>query len=666
MRRTSSHAVAVLILIGLASCGTSEAVPGTVVDDFDPSCAGAPQLHVKAFTCWGEAIDEEASSLPAPFLLGVDVPRDIAVEIPGVGDASVTVSWSGEASREGLNLSISRGYASGAFHGEMRGDKFCPAYTVAVGVEHPWFACQAREPSRNEAELFTSGQSFYASLYADLLKARTRIHGVTWWWQSNFELVRPDNHATLTTEERTLNTTMSVLESLPEVTKRITVARFTPNMATGMAYMNTDLALRSHFEPEDDAFEIMSQGNPTPVPLVGSFTPLEHPIPFVERLLERNPELAELGFVAYEQAQSALEVTVEGASYHQKAWVIDGETTYIGGMNIKSTDWDTDEHDPFEVFRMKFDSTLEERQAVLERRALPDLGPRKDYGMKVAGPAAHAADAVMQERWDFGRVQGEMYSEKTTPFELLPAPPEVEDGVLLQVQATMPEPFSRRSILESMDKAIRNAKDFIYIEDQYFRMPVLLDAFEEAFANSPDLYVVVVTKPVSMADGALKWSIDMNDQLESMANGRYLLLTMTSYGEGYLEGTDSLSPVFAPMDIHAKMLMVDNKYMNVGSCNKNNRGLLLEGELNVAVLDETFVKSAKQRVLGLATGRPGTDWTRSGAVIFAEMKALAAQNQARMDEATESGEPLETEPEGFLYPLDFGDEYLLEVGPDMF
>jgi len=391
-----------------------------------------------------------------------------------------------------------------------------------------------------------------------------------------------------------------------------------------------------------------------------------HPDPFASRVAE-NPALAGLDFEpAGESLEAAVGITVEGASWHQKAWAVDGRVAYVSGMNVKSVDWDTDDHDPFDPRRMKFMSTEEERIAVQARLALSDTSPRKDYGIRVAGPGALDVDAIIKARWDLGRAAGDLYAEHTTDWELLPPAAEPPGGVLLQVQTTQPEPMGERSILESTDKAIRSARDLIYIEDQYFRMPVLLDAFQEALDASPELRIVVVTQPVSILDGAKKWTVIMDDALREMAGDRYLLLGMESYAAGHLLDPEELTPHFQAMNVHSKMLIVDDVYLSVGSCNKNNRGLLIEGEMNVAVVDEAFVRDARQRILANATGRVDLDWNRSGAAVAADLAGIAESNEEIRAEALSSGAVPDDEPSGFLYPLAHTPDYLLDIGPDIF
>jgi phosphatidylserine/phosphatidylglycerophosphate/cardiolipin synthase-like enzyme len=661
-------------LLAISSCTSQEgaeprpcAAPEASTQRLALECPTAPQVTVVPLDCWGRKLP--GTTAPEPWVPGnTGASRSWELAAEGYEPTSLEAVWAGVGDASGLMVTSSgRALAAVALAPASEGG--CPGYTVIVGLDHQWLACSGRPPSKNRAELFTSGEALYKRLAAELPAAEERVHAVTWWWQSDFELVRPmDQPPAMPRQERWARSVMALLESLsPSVEIRVIVEQFASQTAVGMAYVNTDPALRVHAYDTQDRFEAMCQGNPTPVPVQGAYLPVEHPVPFIARAKAANPELAGLAFLpASDRLDAPLDTCFDAASFHQKAWALDGRVAYVGGMNVKAADWDSDSHAVFDARRMLFKSSAEERQAVIDKEALPDVAPRKDYAMRLEGPAAHDVDEIIRMRWDWGRARGDLLSESTTPFEPLPVAAEPADGLLLQVEATMPEPFGERSILESMDKAIRNAGDFIYIEDQYFRMPVVLDAFKAALAGSPGLHVVVVTPDVSLADGAKKWTLVMDEEMRQAAGDRYHLFRARSFEVGHLSGPDSETPVFQDINLHSKMILVDEAYLNVGSCNKNNRGLLYEGELNVAVLDASFVRDARSLILAQLTGDSQFDWLAPGAAVAARLEEIADRNEEIRLAVEADGLVPATPPSGFLYPLSFTPDYLLDVGPDLF
>ena len=50
------------------------------------------------------------------------------------------------------------------------------------------------------------------------------------------------------------------------------------------------------------------------------------------------------------------------------------------------------------------------------------------------------------------------------------------------------------------------------------------------------------------------------------------------------------------VDIHAKLLMVDDVFLTLGSCNIHDRGFELEAEINLAVVDPALVRATRLRL----------------------------------------------------------------------
>jgi phosphatidylserine/phosphatidylglycerophosphate/cardiolipin synthase-like enzyme len=403
----------------------------------------------------------------------------------------------------------------------------------------------------------------------------------------------------------------------------------------------------------------MLQGNPVAAPLDAEWDVPVAPFSFVARVRDNPSHTWRSFFEPVGNLEAALS-TLEAASYHQKVLMVDDDVAYISGMNVKSTDWDTDQHRVFDHRRMRFNATLAERQAVKDRQALPDQGPRKDYGIRIQGPAARDLDDVLRVRWDHGMATGAMFPEDHTPYTLLdPAPP--SGNVTAQVVATMPDPYAEQSILETLNKATRQAKDLIYIEDQYWRAPILHDAIRTAMDANPALHLVVVTKPIALADGGKKYTVLADEELRSLYPDRYLLLQLKTFDR------EAGQVYFQNMDVHSKIQFIDDVYICVGSANKNNRGLLYEGELNAAVHDPVFVGPARDRVLVNLVGPDRADSIidRTGAEIFAALKTQALSNASIELELTANPEA-DVAPAGFVYPLAIEPGWILEVGPDIF
>jgi phosphatidylserine/phosphatidylglycerophosphate/cardiolipin synthase-like enzyme len=107
--------------------------------------------------------------------------------------------------------------------------------------------------------------------------------------------------------------------------------------------------------------------------------------------------------------------------------------------------------------------------------------------------------------------------------------------------------------------------------------------------------------------------------------------------------------------------MVDDVFISIGSCNHNNRGLVYEGEMDVAILDPAFVREARRRIFSGILDAYYTD-PDDTATMFGEFEQAAAWNDAVWTRWEEEGWdisldgaplPVEYDPRGILYPLDF-------------
>jgi phosphatidylserine/phosphatidylglycerophosphate/cardiolipin synthase-like enzyme len=314
----------------------------------------------------------------------------------------------------------------------------------------------------------------------------------------------------------------------------------------------------------------------------------------------------------------------------------------------------------------------------VDREEPSELDPRKDFSVRIEGPAAGDVEDYFRARWSQGIADDVLYSDAATPLTALPAAREPSGGVPLQVVATMPEPYLEQTVLETHLRAIEQATEYVLIEDQYFRAPILAEALEKRMWDEPDLVLIVVTNAVSSSDPGLRWTVE-NDQRFRRFGDRYVLVQLVAtdlYTDvGLLWDTVELLDV--PVYNHSKLRIVDDIYVSVGSCNWNNRGYKYEGELNVAILDGPTATAVRRRVVEEYVGPYWAPFLSDDMQNNADVLALAAQDNADIvdwwqtdgedldvDDATELWETYRTS--GWAFPLEFGDDWFWDVGPDVF
>ncbi len=551
--------------------------------------------------------------------------------------------------------------------------------TLHIGLQHDWFASTGPPPRPGtHARFLMDGEELWDLVAERILAATDTVHISTWWWESDFEMRRMPE--ILNRDAREPNTVMALLDAT-SATKRVLVW---DHFAAGL--FNADWDLRQRGATDGDGFEYLGQDNPTR----GRFTWQMTPPDFHARLAEAlgalpndfsGPRLSPAADPReVDLTDLPIHLDIPLASYHQKFWVFDGDEAVISGMNVKLIDWDTNGHAVFDHRRMRFSSATWPRRDVDQALLHPDTPPRKDYGIYLQGPAAADAEAMFHRRWDLAISDDVQHAENATsyaaPSDIAPVPGRVE----VQVVATLPEPFYEYAIYESHLNAIRNAREYIFIEDQYWRAPFLVDAIMERMAEVPGLQLIVVTMPVSdWTDAGCYWTYETNRRLRTAFAGRYHLFQARAFAARDSVVLDEEAPplhdtegVFVDISVHSKLMIVDDVFVSVGSCNKNTRGYVYEAELNANVLDAPFATAARERVVAnlLGVDFAPSDWVGA-------LQDAAAENDATWENWDDRrfgidlyGAPLPAEyrVQGFVYSLDFDDpsECLIEsIGPDI-
>lgn len=615
---------------------------------------------------------------------------ELSVASPDHRTLTTTVVYDGSALANGVTLrtgsgTVGQGLSLAHATTSLAGREVA-VHRVFVGLRHNWFSAQGRPARRgNRVTLLMDGEEAWTAVHRDLLTARNTVHMATWWWESNFELVRgtAQQHIASTLDQRRRNTILSVLESLP-ARKRVMVGQFL-NMDGTASSLSSDDALRAHGTQAGDNFEHMGQANPTR----GMFRFEVPAVNFGERVraegmaatgdsFDRETAIpSDVAARDIDLTQWPAMVDVLHASYHQKFAVIDSRVAFIGGMNLRRVDWDTSAHEVFEPRRMLLDATTANRQAVAAHTRMPDTGPRKDYMARIEGPAVRDAEDIFRRRWNYLLDTNARYSPDASRYDLGPVAAPIAGGVQAQVTATLPAPFHEYAIAETWLNAIRQAREYILIEDQYFRIPMLTDELARRMEAMPSLRVVVITKPISeWTDPGCAWTRRTHEQMLARFGSRYTLLQLQAFDTEVTWGIDETESRFQTMDVHSKLLIVDDVFLSVGSCNKNNRGVVYEGELNLAVHDRAWVTAARRRVI--ANMLPaGTVLAESVTGWFTQMIQAAQYNdriranwEAEGDDISLDGRPLPEmyRPRGFLYtlPMRSVSRCLIEsIGPDM-
>ncbi|OWK32517.1 phospholipase D-like domain-containing protein [Sphingomonas mucosissima] len=252
-----------------------------------------------------------------------------------------------------------------------------------------------------------------------------------------------------------------------------------------------------------------------------------------------------------------------GASHHQKIVVIDDCLAFCGGIDMTDERWDTRAHEDDHPHRTS-----------------PHGWPNKpwhDATTALQGPVAVALGDLCRTRWQIAG-GGEIAAPSTTsdcwPPDL---EPDFED-VDVAISRSQPEHGGQEALreIEHLYLAlIARAKRFIYAESQYFASRRVAEAIARRL-DEPDGPEIVIINPVT-AQGWLE-PIAMDTaraRLFEALKKRDTHDRLRMYHPHTAGGT--------PIYVHAKVLVIDEEVIRIGSSNFNNRSLRLDTECDVTI-----------------------------------------------------------------------------------
>jgi phosphatidylserine/phosphatidylglycerophosphate/cardiolipin synthase-like enzyme len=253
-----------------------------------------------------------------------------------------------------------------------------------------------------------------------------------------------------------------------------------------------------------------------------------------------------------------------GCSHHQKIVVIDDSLAVCGGIDMTADRWDTPEHLDDDPRRKRPNGKL--------------YGPWHDTTMVVTGPIARRLGDLGRDRWELA--SGERPPQPSGgsdlwPDELEPIFTDVELAIARTRAAYEDRPAVNEIETLFIDQ-IAAARRFIYAENQYFASRRIAEAIAARMAE-PDPPEIVLVGPLR-ADG---W-------LEQVAMDATRVRLVRAIGA---KDTQNRFRVYSPVTakgeaiyVHAKLTIVDDIILRVGSANMNNRSMGLDSECDL-VLD---------------------------------------------------------------------------------
>jgi phosphatidylserine/phosphatidylglycerophosphate/cardiolipin synthase-like enzyme len=260
------------------------------------------------------------------------------------------------------------------------------------------------------------------------------------------------------------------------------------------------------------------------------------------------------------------------ASHHQKFVVIDGRLAFVGGLDLCAARWDERDHRVSHPLRVEAPGT--------PYRSFHDVQSFH------SGPVAVQLAKLFRARWKVSCSEELELPAANGNAEVKIEPTIPIAAKKVAISRTLTEAScSAQSIFEIRDlflDAIAAADHLVYIENQYFSSEAMFEALVARMRcrERPKLDIVLMIAK------------DAEAFLEQLSIGIMQSRLIRQLREAAEETGHHLGiyyPASVGADgaeletyIHSKLLLVDDRFLTVGSANMNNRSLGYDTELNVA------------------------------------------------------------------------------------
>jgi len=352
-------------------------------------------------------------------------------------------------------------------------------------------------------------------------------------------------------------------------------------------------------------------------------------------------------------------------THHQKPILIDYSydegskaVGYVMGLNSVTDYWDRTDHaidDPlreewvgsYVSDELKHEQETQDPQGPLSTAAYRHVNPYQDYGCRLVGKALKRVHQNFERGWNlFAPAQWKTKELATLPSKI----PSLPDDPAQRAQIVRTQPHEREKTIKRVYfQATSFARNYIYMENQYFFYPEFArhvkeerQKFHDAWSkladkpqsDAPILHLFVVT-PHPQDPGMIPRTYDtlaelghanaMKGQGDLVSAGKTAQVYKNAQGDNTfhpqslkeLQDTMGLKVSIARLRtsgmvnnqmayreiyIHSKLMLIDDVFVTVGSANMNQRSMSVDSEINIAATGHEWTSKLRGRVFSLLSG----------------------------------------------------------------
>ena len=323
-----------------------------------------------------------------------------------------------------------------------------------------------------------------------------------------------------------------------------------------------------------------------------------------------------------------------GFCQHQKSWLVDAgtetEIAFVGGINLNP-----------------------HSMVALGHRG---EGQNHDVYLELSGPSAVDVHHNFAQRWNESSERfapnGQWGLSSETQLTFPVNVPARQGDAMVQIQRTihagrylngrvapMGSAFDigsgERSNFDQYVAAIEAARRSIYIENQYVEVLEIVTALHRALQRGVAVLLLMPSEPDTGAASEERQSfLEARAALGAFKN--FTLAGMAGVGE---DGRRK------PVYVHAKLMLIDDEWATVGSCNLHSYSLFGNGEMNAAFWSPEAVRALRVELFAEHLAQDTSHLKDQAALqLFRE---TAQQNRSRFDSGNH-------EWQGLAFAVDIG------------
>jgi phosphatidylserine/phosphatidylglycerophosphate/cardiolipin synthase-like enzyme len=279
-------------------------------------------------------------------------------------------------------------------------------------------------------------------------------------------------------------------------------------------------------------------------------------------------------------------------SHHQKEVVIgkpgwQNTCAYVGGIDLAVDRWDNGEHKKTEKEGHFFGW--------------------HDIQVKIQGDAVMQLWANFAERWSndntwLKKTEKQLRLLNCPQPTYSPTAPGTHHVQVLRTVAPVRSgfkerymPHGERTVLCALYKAISRAECYIYIEEQFLWDCELADFIAARMKTNKALKLIVVLAAGTELPPWLgkEYSYHLRSEffMKVMGVTRKEEIAFGWWTRVFAYGLFPLISVGQPVYVHSKLMIIDDRYVSVGSANFDARSMFIDTELTLGIVDGDLVAS---------------------------------------------------------------------------